>query len=394
MYQLKSGLVLLLLGSSIGVAASEFSDAINEGEGNINFRYRYETVSQDGLKDADASTLRTRVNFKSGTFDDFQFMIEIDNVYAPFVDDYNSTSNGKTDYAVVADPEGTDLNQLWLSYQGVEDTTLSLGRQRIIFDNARFIGNVGWRQNEQTYDSFKVENRSIENSVLTYSYVYEVNRIFDPDNSATGVEHDSHLLNYQYQGWSFANLAVYSYLVDNQEIAAGSSSTYGVRLVSKAKKGFGYEVEFAKQSDYDDNPNSVSADYSHLKASYAIDYGRWYIGLETLSGDGPAGSSFQTPLATLHKFNGFADKFLNTPGSGLEDLYFGFSTLWEGYNFNVTWHDYSPDASGSDYGTELNFVVSKKLSDSHSILLKYADYDADNWATDTTKVMLMLTANY
>jgi hypothetical protein len=30
---------------------------------------------------------------------------------------------------------------------------------------------------------------------------------------------------------------------------------------------------------------------------------------------------FTTPLATLHKFQGWADKFLTTPVNGLADLY-------------------------------------------------------------------------
>ncbi len=45
------------------------------------------------------------------------------------------------------------------------------------------------------------------------------------------------------------------------------------------------------------------------------------VGYELLgSDDGVA--AFQTPLATLHKFNGFADQFLVTPAGGLQDIYF------------------------------------------------------------------------
>ena len=32
-------------------------------------------------------------------------------------------------------------------------------------------------------------------------------------------------------------------------------------------------------------------------------------------------TSFQTLLATLHKFQGWADKFLTTPPNGIRDLY-------------------------------------------------------------------------
>ena len=42
-------------------------------------------------------------------------------------------------------------------------------------------------------------------------------------------------------------------------------------------------------------------------------------GMEILEGNGAKG--FTTPLATLHKFQGWADKFLATPANGIEDTY-------------------------------------------------------------------------
>ena len=46
------------------------------------------------------------------------------------------------------------------------------------------------------------------------------------------------------------------------------------------------------------------------------------VGFESLgSDDGVMG--FRTPLATLHKFQGTADKFLVTPPGGLEDAFVG-----------------------------------------------------------------------
>ena len=51
------------------------------------------------------------------------------------------------------------------------------------------------------------------------------------------------------------------------------------------------------------------------------------VGWERLSGSEREGQ-FQTPLATLHAFNGWADKFLSTPVNGIEDLY--FRVRWPG----------------------------------------------------------------
>jgi hypothetical protein len=60
--------------------------------------------------------------------------------------DYNSTRNGKNQYSIIPDPYENELDQLWRSYARIPDTIIKGGRQRIKFDDDRFIGNVGWRQ--------------------------------------------------------------------------------------------------------------------------------------------------------------------------------------------------------------------------------------------------------
>ena len=57
------------------------------------------------------------------------------------------------------------------------------GRQRITLDDHRFIGNVGWRQNEQTFDSVRVTTNLIPDLKLDYSYIWEVQRIFGSKSS-------------------------------------------------------------------------------------------------------------------------------------------------------------------------------------------------------------------
>jgi hypothetical protein len=75
-------------------------------------------------------------------------------------------------------------------------------------------------------------------------------------------------------------------------------------------------------------------------------------GSEFLSGDAnKTGQSYTTPLATLHKFNGWADQFLGTPDDGLEDAYVKFSTKLADYKLTVMYHDFSAEDSGNDYGS-------------------------------------------
>jgi len=138
------------------------TESNSDGKLSLDFRYRYELVDQDGFaKDAHASTLRTRLGYRSSTDDNFGFLIELDDVRSIGNDLYNSTRNGNTERPVVADPEGAVVNQALILYRGIENTVLRAGRRRIVLDNHRFIGDVGWRQNDQTYDSFSLTNTSL-----------------------------------------------------------------------------------------------------------------------------------------------------------------------------------------------------------------------------------------
>ena len=122
------------------------------------------------------------------------------------------------------------------------------------------------------------------------------------------------------------------------------------------------------------------------------------VGYEVLGSDNGRGS-FQTPLATLHKFNGWADKFLGTPAGGLEDLYgslsykVGVDGPLKGMKFDAVYHDFSADIGG-DYGSEIDLQVSKKFGKNYYAGLKFAHYSADGFATDTQKIWFTLGASY
>jgi hypothetical protein len=378
---------------------NSIAEAFTEGDASLIFRYRYENVDQDNaLDNANASTLKTRLNFKTKSWNDFSAMVEVDSVSNVFVEDYNSTTNGQTAYSVVADPTGTDVNQAWLQYTGFDDTLVRYGNQRINLDNQRFVGGVGWRQNEQTYDSLVIANSSISKLTATYAYIWDVNRIFGPDSPKSEIKADTHLFNFAYSGLPFGKLSAYSYLLDAQESPTINTQTIGVRLAGSKlgnDKNWSYELEYADQSDYDDRPTSLSADYFHGSLGYTVNGMTFGAGYEVLSGDANnAGQAFTTPLATLHKFNGWADQFLGTPGDGLEDTYLKFSTKLSDYKFTVMYHDFSAEDSGNDYGSEIDLSLVRKFSKNYSLVLKYAAYSAGDIKVDANKLWLMFTASY
>ena len=390
----------------------EFADAVKGGEFNLNFRYRYEFVDQDGFdKDANASTLRTRLVYKTGEFHNFSAIINMDDLRPIVGSDYNSTRNGKTQYPLVPDPKATSLNLAAISYTGLENTEIVLGRQRIIRGNHRFIGNVGWRQNEQTYDAIAGTYKFLEKGEVFVSYVDRVKRVFGPDDAdppnpvfESDFRSDSFLFDAGYTFNPLIAVTGYAYLLDLENADPLSSETFGIRLSGGQDIGSDWKVayvgEYASQEDYGDNPNDYDADYYLVEAGFNWTKFGLKAGYEVLEGNGIAGESFLTPLATLHKFNGWADKFLATPPDGLEDLYIEASANILKGNMSLVYHDFSADNGSSDYGDEIDFVAKWGFGKYYSVLAKFALYSGDSEApitflqADVDKYWVMLTAAF
>jgi hypothetical protein len=383
---------------------NSLAEAVTSGTAHVALRYRYEHVNQDNaLSDANASTLRVRLNYQTGTWSNWSAFGEFDHILEVFLNDYNSgggTSPGRSQYSTVADPRGSDLNQLYLQYSPSEDWQLRLGRQKILLDNHRFVGHVGWRQNEQTYDAVGLSLNSIPNTTLFYSYVENVNRIFGDKSPVGDHSNNTHLLNAKIslnEAWA---VTPYLYYIDNEDSPSFSTSTYGARLTGKIAVGEGNMsllAELATQSDAANNPVSYDADYAHVSALWTAESGLAFgAAYESLGGDPvSAGMSFRTPLATLHAFQGWADQFLSTPDSGIDDLYLTVKYKVSSWNLTAVYHDFSSEAGSSDWGTELDLSAGRKLGDRYGLLLKAALFDADSTSyVDTNKFWVMVTANY
>ena len=372
---------------------------ISDGKLSLNFRYRYEFVDQDGFaKDARASTLRTRLAYRSPYFSNFGFLIEIDDVRSIGDDLYNSTRNGNTNRPIVADPEGTDVNQALILYRGLENTVIRAGRRRITLDKHRFIGDVGWRQNDQTYDSISLSNTSLPETTIEYAYIDNVKRVFGPDSGTppADFQSDSHILNVKHEWLPNWDVTAYAYLLDLEDSPSLSNKTFGIRIngsnAVSDRTSTSYTMEYAHQNNYGDNPNNYSADYFLLEGALTNAGITGKLGYEVLEGDSV--QAFQTPLATLHAFQGWADKFLATPSYGIEDLYYSIATKIRRANISHIYHRFNPEAGGPDYGSEWDLMIKKPFAERYSIVLKYADYDARSFSTDTEKLWIMITAKF
>ncbi len=384
-------------------AADSFSTAVTKGNLDVSLRWRLENVDQDPFAhDATAIPLRLRLGYTTAELNGFSAMAEFDYVADFGLDNYNE-GGGNTpdrgDYPVIADPSGADINQVYLQYKQNSDAQFRIGRQRIIYDNARFVGNVGWRQNEQTYDSVSFNHTFNKVVHVQYAFVDNVNRIFGNEVDEGDHEHNTHLFNLGYSIEDVGKIGVYYYDIDDEDAASLSNRTWGVRfngssVMSGTKIGYG--LEYASQKDGAGNPVSYNADYWRLDLSVGIGAATVYAGYESLGGDKiEPGQAFITPLATLHAFNGWADKFLGTPATGLDDVFAGVKGNVGTWNWNVLYHDFSNQSDSTDIGYEIDAYVSHKFTDRYSILFKAADFNSDRSAYgDTTKLWVQLTATY
>ena len=386
----------LLAGSVQAAADDDFTGALIGGKPTADLRLRYESVDQaNALKDANAATLRLRLGYETGEFRGFGAFVEAETVTALGGENYNSTVNGKTAYATVVDPESTEINQAYLSYAGLADTKLKYGRQRIMLDNHRFIGNVGWRQNEQTFDAFTLSNASLPETNITAGYIYNVNRVFSDKSPQGDFKMNSPIFNVSYKGWSLGEVVGYGYLLDFTDLATSSTQTYGLRLKGSAPLGGAkalYTAEYAAQRDYRDNPRNFDLNYYLVEGGIGLSNAEFKLGYEVLGGNGTV--AFQTPLATLHAMNGWADQFLATPAAGLKDAYLSAATTVWGTRLEAIYHDFRADDSSTRYGTEWDLQAVKAIDKTYAVGAKYARYDAKNFSVDTDKFWLWAEAKF
>lgn len=358
----------------------------------LDLRLRYETVDQENApQTADALTIRSRAGFEVAA-SGFSFLAEAESTLA-IVNDYNDTipGNGVEPYPVVADPDNVELNRLQIAYRKGANG-LVVGRQRINLDNQRFVGAVGWRQNEQTFDAVRGQ-ASFGPVSLDATYSISEHTIFGEDSPNEEFEGDLVLLN----GGAKAgpvSIKAFAYLLDFDTRLAFSSQTYGVLATGSVPLGsarLDLLASYARQSDYQGNPVSFGVDYFNFELGGALGGFSLKAGYEELGSDG-GGAAFQTPLATLHAFNGWADIFLTTPDTGLRDYYVSAGKSFKikalpGLKAGVAYHKFDSDFGGIDYGEEWDASLGFKLG-RVGLLAKYANFNANQLGSDSEKFWL------
>ncbi len=352
------------------------------GKFNINTRLRYEefdagsgflTGPDFGPKDREGMSLRIRYGYTTPDFNGFTSMVEGETL---------TRIGGKSDDIHPLDNlgDGTELNQAWIQYDAVDyGSSIKVGRQIYFLDDHRFIGNVDWRQNVQTFDAATFDYAHIDKLSVKGFY-------FAEQHSVSGLHNklEAYGLNVSYHFCKGFKLVGFYYDIEGTDSgnASDSNRTVGLRATGDFSfhgQDFTYAASMAEQADNSSDMVDYSASYfagDLSTTAFDITFG---CGFEIME------PNFRMPLSTAHKFNGFADALLPLNGfaNGLEDFYIytGYKiSIGNGIAFKVIYHWFDSEsngASGENGGDEIDLVASYKINRYLSILSKYGNYQTD-----------------
>lgn len=354
--------------STLDSAFAKLEESV-PGKFSLNYRLRYEEFETPAGETGGVSH-RVRYGYTTENFNGFTAMIEGETLsrIGDDADELHPLDNAG---------DGTDLNQAWVQYADKEYGSIKLGRQIYTLDDHRFIGHVGWRQNIQTFDAATAEYKGVEDLSVKGFYLAEQHAVNGTHNELNALGLNT---TYTFENSIALTGFVYNIEGDDTTNAAASNRTFGLRATGTCDASdikFTYSASIAEQSDT--GPSTLDYDASYYAGDIAGAWGAFKLGagFEILE------PNFRTPLATVHKFNGFADALLPLSGfaNGLEDLYvygsYNIPVAGKSIALTVVYHDFSPESGGGDYGDEIDLVANYKVNKYVSLMAKYGDYNSD-----------------
>jgi Alginate export len=382
--------------------AAGLIESVTGGKLLLNLRPRWEHVEQDGKpENADAYTLRTLLGWRTKLWYGLSATLEAINVGHLDGQHYNPNPALASPFPTVADPDVTDLNQLYLDYAGIAHTLVRAGRQSIKLDNVRFLGNVEFRQVMQVFNAVTVENTSLPDTRIYAGFLTR-------QRTTLGTQRDINepLVNVRWT-WKPGNALIgYGYFQDqgntgqvtgfqdNSNRIIGARADGGYPLSEKWK--LLYTAEYADQHDFSGGDPRIDASYYHAGAG--AQWGNLYLRVDQEKlGSNDGLYAFQTALGTNHLFQGWADQFLTTPRQGLRDIYVVGGASIRKIGLYTEWHRFRSDIGSIDFGRELDVGVTWPIVRTLTAKLEYADYqagDAASGKTDLRKVWLTLVYQY
>jgi len=383
--------------------ATSMRDAFTKGKFSLGVRYRFHVLEEDGKPETGvASTVRLRAGFRTAEYKGISGYFEFDHTAAVGSSKYNTPNFPRAGYPTIADPEITDVQQAYIDIKSFEKSELRIGRFQPSHDDKRYLGPGNWRQNARNLDGARFINKSLKDVTFKYYYFWNFNRQFGDSIPAGDWDTNSHLLFAEYGGIKGMKISSFAYLLKVKDDPVQSSKTFGARVSGKAKLGgkskFLYDVHYAEQADYSNNPRDYKG---HIFWGMAgVQTGKLTVkaGYENLEGDGTNAVRFAT--GGRHAFQGLADQFTGIPANGLKDIYGHLTYALPDMGFmkkpkiHVQYHDFSAQHISADYGTEWDVRYTFATKSKLNFRVLYADYNSQGFKTDKRHFLVQINTKF
>lgn len=376
----------------------------------LGARARVAEVQTPDGKDAKAASILFRATLSSQWSDRFRSLIELDHVELFWEDQFSNGVNFNGT-PVIPDVSGTDLNQALVFFEPTNVWTISLGREAYNLGNQRFVGTNSFWQNEQSFDGGGATFEFASASQLRYQFIRNANRINGDDadrelspsdsnfEALNGLrpakflgdhKHRTHLIFAEFREWDFSRLQAYAFDMNIRSAQKLSNRTFGLRYEYKGRFGklrAQGHLEAAMQKRHEISQQDW---LGYQSLGFGLGWKAHQLSLlyERLGEN--KGISVVTPLASLHDKNGWADQFLLTPTSGLQDISLQYIWRDSPVTVDTRYHFFHADDDQRLLGTEFDLDLELKLNKIHSFLFRAADFRSkDVLYSDERRYFLM-----
>ncbi|HLS05720.1 MAG TPA: hypothetical protein VK036_05425 [Wenzhouxiangella sp.] len=388
---------LLLLALLLLWAVPGLPESSDKWQTSLDLRYRLERVDDDRFSPhAAASTLRLRAGFISPSWSGWQIAATAQGNRHIGAQKFNSTANGRADYPVVADPDDENVAEAWVGYTRPGELFVRAGRQAISLGNQRFLGSgdPGHRQLQQTFDAVRVglEGNAWNASLNWLNRAHRANGRSNPNRLLARADLDAWLSTFDYSPGRHT-VGVYAHHIEFRDRPA-SHRNLGAFVTGPLPltDGLTYRLEYAHQKGIRESRSPSGQSHVSIRVQQQLDGWHWLAGHERLGGNGRR--AFQTPLATLHAFNGWGDQFATTPDDGLLDTYLAAGSRINRWRALARVHDFRSDRGSYRYGRELDLMLGRGLSDNLDMEIKAAFFDGAGTRASVSKIWLALVASW
>ncbi|MEY2336465.1 alginate export family protein [Acidithiobacillus ferrianus] len=383
------------------------TQALSKGSYILQFRPRYEFVQQPGLDEAQAFTIRTMLALSSHQEYGLIGYVQFINV-SSLLNHYNSLLNGKTQYSIIPDPEETGVNQFYIQYTGWRGIKARVGRQEIVLNDRRFVGNANFFQTPQSFDAVSLHYSVDKHIRLFGAYIWRIKNILNQlEASKTFLAQASFVPN------TFLHADFFGYWYGNQSktmipgaaacllpgVQACNDQIIGIRVAGNIPLTRSYRIQYdgsyAKQLPYDRGSPLVNSSYVHGGVGLSWRNLGIHADYMVMGANKNGTYGFQTPLATKHLFNGWADVFLTTPKEGLKSLYFTAKAQWMNTKFLARYYSFDSSYHSMYYGHEVDLSAIHRIDSVWLFGAQYADFiSADSLFKNTQAGWVFVNANF